>query len=49
MTDEARELHRVISGSVRDLLDAYRLQVPSVVRLMLGAFLEAVTTDKRRR
>ena len=26
MTDEARELHRIISASVRDMLDAYRLQ-----------------------
>jgi hypothetical protein len=26
MTEEARELHRIISASVRDMLDAYRLQ-----------------------
>ena len=26
MTDEAAELHRIISGSVHDMLDAYRLQ-----------------------
>lgn len=26
MSDEARELHRLISASVRDMLDAYRLQ-----------------------
>ena len=26
MTDEARELHRIISASVRDMLDAYRPQ-----------------------
>jgi hypothetical protein len=26
MSDEARELHRIISASVRDMLDAYRLQ-----------------------
>ena len=26
MTDEARELHRIISSSVRDMLDAYRIQ-----------------------
>jgi hypothetical protein len=26
MSDEARELHRVISASVRDMLDAYRIQ-----------------------
>jgi hypothetical protein len=27
MSDEARELHRIISASVRDMLDAYRIQV----------------------
>jgi hypothetical protein len=27
MSDEARELHRIISTSVRDMLDAYRIQV----------------------
>ncbi len=79
MTEEARELHRIISASVRDMLDAYRIQVqagsvtdkaleeilfrashgvlqslapypreqrvallPSVVRLLLAAFLETV-------
>jgi hypothetical protein len=26
MTEEARELHRIVSASVRDMLDAYRLQ-----------------------
>ena len=26
MRDEARELHRIISASVRDMLDAYRIQ-----------------------
>jgi hypothetical protein len=26
MNDEARELHRIISASVRDMLDAYGLQ-----------------------
>ena len=26
MSDEARELHRIISASVRDMLDAYRIQ-----------------------
>ena len=26
MTEEARELHRIISASVRDMLDAYRIQ-----------------------
>jgi hypothetical protein len=26
MTDEARELHRIISASVRDMLSAYRIQ-----------------------
>lgn len=26
MSDEAPELHRIISASVRDMLDAYRLQ-----------------------
>ncbi len=26
MTEEAKELHRIISASVRDMLDAYRLQ-----------------------
>jgi hypothetical protein len=26
MSDEARELHRIIGASVRDMLDAYRLQ-----------------------
>jgi hypothetical protein len=26
MSDEARELHRIIRASVRDMLDAYRLQ-----------------------
>ena len=26
MSDEARELHRVVSASVRDMLDAYRIQ-----------------------
>ena len=26
MTDEARELHRIIRASVRDMLDAYRIQ-----------------------
>ena len=27
MTTEAEELHRIISTSVRDMLDAYRIQV----------------------
>lgn len=26
MSDEVRELHRIISASVRDMLDAYRLK-----------------------
>lgn len=26
MSDDARELHRIISASVRDMLDAYRIQ-----------------------
>jgi hypothetical protein len=26
MSDEARELHRIISASVRDMLSAYRIQ-----------------------
>jgi len=26
MTEEARELHRIISASVRDMLDAHRIQ-----------------------
>jgi hypothetical protein len=26
MPDEARELHRIITASVRDMLDAYRIQ-----------------------
>jgi hypothetical protein len=26
MSDETRQLHRIISASVRDMLDAYRLQ-----------------------
>ena len=26
MSTEARELHRIISESVRDMLDAYRIQ-----------------------
>ena len=26
MTEEAKELHRIISATVRDMLDAYRLQ-----------------------
>ena len=26
MSDETRELHRIISSSVRDMLDAYRIQ-----------------------
>ena len=26
MSDEARELHRIIRASVRDMLDAYRIQ-----------------------
>jgi hypothetical protein len=26
MSDETRELHRIISASVRDMLDAYRVQ-----------------------
>jgi hypothetical protein len=26
MTEEARELHRVVSATVRDMLDAYRIQ-----------------------
>jgi hypothetical protein len=26
MTEEARELHRIISASVRDMLSAYRIQ-----------------------
>jgi len=26
MTDEAKELHRIISASVKDMLDAYRIQ-----------------------
>jgi len=26
MTDEAKELHRIVSASVRDMLDAYRIQ-----------------------
>ena len=26
MSDEATELHRIISASVRDMLDAYRIQ-----------------------
>jgi hypothetical protein len=26
MSDEARELHRIIRASVRDLLNAYRIQ-----------------------
>jgi hypothetical protein len=79
MSDEPRELHRMISASVRDMLDAYRIQasagpvtdqalepilfrathgvvqslapypgaqrialLPSVVRMLLGAFLEHV-------
>ncbi len=79
MSEETRELHRIISASVRDMLDAYRIQaqagpvtdqaleeiifrgaqpvvhslapypveqraalLPSVVRLMLAAFLEAM-------
>ena len=25
MTEEAKELHRIISASVRDMLDAYRI------------------------
>jgi hypothetical protein len=77
MTEEAKELHRIIGASVRDMLSAYRIQaqvgpvseqalegilfraahpivnilapypaeqrvalLPSVVRLMLAAFLE---------
>jgi hypothetical protein len=27
MTEEAKELHRIISASVRDMLSAYRIQV----------------------
>jgi hypothetical protein len=27
MSDEARDLHRIISANVRDMLDAYRIQV----------------------
>ena len=27
MTDEARELHRIIGASVRDMVSAYRIQV----------------------
>jgi hypothetical protein len=79
MSDETRELQRIISASVRDMLDAYRIQaqagpvsdqalegiifraahpavdrlgpypaaqraapLPSVVRLLLAAFLEDV-------
>jgi hypothetical protein len=79
MSDEARGLHRVIRASVRDMLDAYRLQaqagpvtdqgleqiifrlehgvrqslapypgpqrvalLPSVIRMLLASFLEAV-------
>jgi hypothetical protein len=79
MTDEVGELHRIISASVRDMLDAYRIQasegpvtdkaleqiifraahavvqslapypgeqrvalLPSVVRILLAAFLEDV-------
>ena len=26
MTEQAKELHRIISASVRDMLDAYRIQ-----------------------
>ncbi|MBF8262106.1 MAG: hypothetical protein HW376_1635 [candidate division NC10 bacterium] len=26
MSDEARDLHRIISASTRDMLDAYRIQ-----------------------
>ena len=79
MSTEASELHRIISASVRDMLDAYRIQaqvgpvtdkaveeiifraahgvvqslapypaeqrvamLPSVVRMLLAAFLEYV-------
>ena len=31
MTTEAEELHRIISTSVRDMLDAYRLQAAGPV------------------
>jgi len=27
MTEEAKELHRIIDASVRDMLDAYRIEV----------------------
>jgi hypothetical protein len=30
VSDETRELHRIISASVRDLLDAYRIQLTRV-------------------
>jgi hypothetical protein len=80
VTTEAAELHRIINASVRDMLDAYRIQaqagpvtdkaleeilfraahgvlqslapypreqrvalLPSVVRVLLAAFLETVT------
>ena len=83
MADETRELHRIISASVRDMLDAYGIQaqaglvsdqaleglvfraahpivdrlapypaaeraalLPSVVRLLLASFLEAVGDHK---
>ena len=29
MSTEAQELHRIISASVRDMLDAYRIQAQS--------------------
>jgi hypothetical protein len=85
MPDKARDLHEIISASVRDMLDAYRLQaqaghvkdqaleeiiyraahpivtglpahsaedrgavLPSVVRIMLAAFLEDVFTKEDR-
>jgi hypothetical protein len=85
MGDEASELHRIISASVRDMLDAYRIQasagpvtdqaleeilfrashgvaqslapypgpqrialLPSIVRILLGAFLEDMAGAVRR-
>jgi hypothetical protein len=40
MTDEARELHRMISASVRDMLSAYRIQAQAGA--MTDQALEAI-------
>ena len=86
MTEEAKELHRTIGATVRDMLDAYRIQaqvgrvseealegilfraahpivnslapyptdqraalLPSVVRIMLAAFLEEIAREGETR